>query len=323
MAQLLAIDWDAREVRFVLATAAGEHLRIRAAGAADLSEAEVEDRSRPLLAGQALRAALAAIRAGRCPTLVGLPRSEFEFLSLTVPPAKDAELPELVAHGVLRQSPHLGEDATVDFLTLNENADAPRDVLAAICPAETLQRVAECCEAAGLSASRVLVRPFALASWLRQVEDAAQQVCLLACRVGRDLDLAVVAGQLVLYSRTVRLPEHEEATSLEAWLLAEIQRTLLVAPQGSLAHGPIERVVVFGAADELGPLTERIRRELSVQTTAIDPLASADLPAAERPDDPGRFAPWWACCRTSSRSAILSIFSIPASLRRPPIAVAS
>jgi len=149
MAQLLAIDWDAREVRFVLATAAGGHLKIRAAGAANLSEAEVEDRSRPLLAGQALRGALAARHTGRCSTLVGLPRSEFEFLSLTLPPAKDAELPELVAHGVFRQSPHLGEDTTVDFLTLHDNADVPREVLAAICPAETLQRVAQCCEARG------------------------------------------------------------------------------------------------------------------------------------------------------------------------------
>ena len=125
MAQFLALDWDATEVRYLTATAVGTRLKILDAGSQAIPASE-RGEAAPEQIGQALREAIAKTKPRRGTVLVGLGRNDVELMNLTLPPARDAELPELVRHSVFRRSPQLGEDAAIDFLPLNQDPSQPR-----------------------------------------------------------------------------------------------------------------------------------------------------------------------------------------------------
>ena len=95
MANLLAIDWDGDEVRFVLASAAGPRLKIRSWGSEAIAAADDEENGTDI--GRALHSVMANKRSARSGVLVALSRADVELLDMTLPPAKDAELPEMVA----------------------------------------------------------------------------------------------------------------------------------------------------------------------------------------------------------------------------------
>ncbi|NUQ62638.1 MAG: hypothetical protein HUU20_09125, partial [Pirellulales bacterium] len=112
---LLAVDWDRREARYVLASASGERLRIHAVAAVPLVDVIEGGHAPHPDIGNSLRAALADQKVGRPTTLVGVDRSSVELLQFTLPPAQDGELPEMVANQAMRESPQVSEESIIDF----------------------------------------------------------------------------------------------------------------------------------------------------------------------------------------------------------------
>jgi Tfp pilus assembly PilM family ATPase len=289
MAQILAIDWDDSEVRYVRASTANRRLKIRTLEAVSISEGQ-ENGDSPSV-GAALQQALSKKKPSRATVLAAAGRADVEFLSMTLPPANDHELPEMVAHETLRLSPQLADDGVIDFVPLAENASEPRSVTAAVCPAEQIQRVTRNLETAGLTPTRLLVRPYALASFARMHSAGDEQPSLLVCRVGDEVDLAVVAEARVVYSRTVRLPTQIERSASCDRLVAEIRRTLLVAPPPQLTDETIEQVLVIGSEEEQRPFADLVTRELTLPVRVIDPMTGRMVPPTDQPDHVERFAP--------------------------------
>jgi Tfp pilus assembly PilM family ATPase len=313
MSELLALDWDATEVRYVVATATGGRLKIRSVGLRTLQP--TEDSLDHSLVGAAIRDELSSQKPRRCKTLVALARNDVEILSLTLPAVKDAELAELVGHSVMRQSPALAEEGIVDFVTISDDPSQPRIVSAAICPAELRNRAFGICESGGITPARLLLRPYALAYWARKADESGHGVSLLVCRAGDDLDLAIVDDGKVTYSRTVRLPSHHEEAAIVAGLTAEIRRTLMVAPKQEGTPRPVERIVLFGNTPRLAALANQLREELSLQATVIDPLGSVASASEAARADSGAFAPLVGMLHDELKGSHAIDFLNP---RRPP-----
>lgn len=313
MSELLALDWDATEVRYVVATATGGRLKIRSVGLRLLPPAE--DGQSHSLVGEAIREELSSLRLRRSKVLVALARNDVEILSLTLPAVKDAELAELVGHSVMRQSPTLAEEGIIDFVAISDDPSQPRIVSAAICPAESRTRAIGICESGGITPARLLLRPYALAYWARKADESGQGVSLLVCRAGDDLDLAIVADGKVTYSRTVRLPAHVEEATILAGLTAEIRRTLLVAPKQEGTPRPVERIVLFGNTPRLAALAIQLHEELSLQATVIDPLGSVTSASEAARADSGAFAPLVGMLHDELKGSHAIDFLNP---RRPP-----
>ena len=100
--------------------------------------------------GQRIGTALAARGLGRIDTLVAVGRSNVELRQLTVPPAPDDELPQMVHFQALREFNALEEDWPLDFMPLDDASDQPRNVLAAAIDPARVAQIEATCQAAGL-----------------------------------------------------------------------------------------------------------------------------------------------------------------------------
>jgi Tfp pilus assembly PilM family ATPase len=290
MPKLLAVDWDRCEVRYVYASAHGAQLRILAAESVVIAEAEERsDAETAQELGTQLRAALERNHVGQTPTLVGIDRTGLELLPLTLPPAADAELPDLVANEVLRESASVADGAAFDFVALGTDSAAPRKVLAAVLPLEQRERIDAMLAAAGLQARRLLPRIFAAAALFPRLVPPSEEWHLLVHPGAEEADFLVFRGGRIVFARTARMPSTGDEER-DAWLLSEIHRTLTVAATETGEASIVEGVYVFGGHEEYRALCERVRQDLLLPAHGVDPLEKYECPAELAVEHPGRFA---------------------------------
>jgi hypothetical protein len=156
---------------------------------------------------------------------------------------------------------------------------------------QRLEQIAATCGVAGLKPTRLLFRPLASASLLLRTVAPTEQVCLLVNRLSDEVDLTVLAEGRPVLLRTVRLPNVSSEEKLTQRLLDEINRTAVVAAQSETEGGPVERVFVLGSLAKRQWLADRIRDDLLLPVTVVDPFETVDLPDDLVPANPDRFAP--------------------------------
>ncbi|HPM84814.1 MAG TPA: hypothetical protein PLF81_29115 [Candidatus Anammoximicrobium sp.] len=299
MARLLALEWDAREARLVVARTTGKTVDVEQAFTVPLGAGEETAHAEPAGAepgggeggssdlGPRLAAACRQRNVGRCQALVAVPRGKIELRVLQVPPAPDEELPELVRFQALRQFTSLGEDWPLDFVSLQSADPQQTRVLAATVSPAVVAEVQQVCAALESPVSSLVLRPFASASLFSRY--AADGRCRLLVELfAEEADLNVVAGGQVLLLRSVRLPAYDR----EAALLGEIRRTLAAA-RNQLSDQPVEVVALLGSPAELGGLPNDLPGQLGLEVESFDPLDRVILTADARSglaDCSGRFA---------------------------------
>jgi len=291
MPHLLALDWDSREIRYALGQTSGRDVRVLALGGLPLPPAGADSEQLEQAFVAEIKGLLRRWKASRAHVLVALPRSGVELLYLTLPPAADEELPELVANQAEQQSPTISDQTLLDFVPAPGAAESPRSVLVAALADEEQQRIRGRLAAAGLTPHRIVLRPLAGASLFRRLISATDQTCLLINRVGHDLAFNVIAPDRLDFTRTVRLPEQMSDEDADDRLVAEARRTVLAAPREHVGEGGIRKVYLFGRPADHESLAAEIGRDLSLPVEVLDPLDAVEAPDAEVPPQPERFAP--------------------------------
>ncbi len=314
MTRVLAVDWDSSDVRCVLGSTAGKKSKILLAtsvplvNAAETGEPQVAD------VGGALRAALASQKIGHVTTVVGVDRASVEMLQFTVPPASNAELAVLVQNQVLRESPNLTEDGSLDFVPLSDDPSEPRPVTAAVLSAARRQEIQKICAAAGIKATRIVLRPFAAASYFLKTVPSAERSCLLVNVLAEEVDLTVLVDNRAVLLRTVRVPEGVAEEEVARHLVAEISRTLVVAQQGPTSSA-IQWIYLFGGPGEHQALADLVSADLDIPLTVLDPFEGVEESGLEVPGNAGRFASLLGMALDEARGTHALDFLHP---RRPP-----
>jgi hypothetical protein len=289
MAQVLVIDWDDREARYVWAEIAGRVATVRAFGAAEL--AGPEDAATPAAAvAEWLQRVRAEYQLHRPRLLVAAPRSSVELLDLSLPPATDAELPQLVANQAMQESALVAEDTILDYVPLGDDSTAARHVAVAALPREERDRILQPCQEAGFKPHRLLLRSWAGLS-LVGAQTPADRICLLVSPSGAEVDLNVLAGGRIAFSRTVRLPEQAAEQEAGDRLMAEINRTRIAAPRERLGEETIARVHLVGSREQCAAIAERIEQESGLSAGVLDPFEAAHVTELQMPARPERFVP--------------------------------
>lgn len=302
MANLLSIEWDRHETRYVLATAKGSSLRIRKVAAIALPPIDPSDdipTDETARVGETLRFALDSAKVGRGKTLVGVDRASVEMLRFTLPPAEDAELPELVANSVLRDLPSLDEASVVDFIAMDDDPREQRRVAATILSHQRLQQIKAVCSTARVKPDRLILRSHAAVSLFVRTTSPPEDFVLLVNPVADEVELNVLAHGRTVVSRTARLPETAnggdggnggDGAAADQHLLVEIRRTIAMALQGESGAAVVECIYVCGRADRCQGLLDRIRDELSLPAKSFDPFDVVDARSVDVPEYPERFA---------------------------------
>jgi Tfp pilus assembly PilM family ATPase len=291
MPRLLALEWDAKEARVVIARTRGHVVGVEQALSIPLPQREGATPTEAEV-GPALAKALAEFGVARTETLVAVGRSSIELKFLSTPPAPPEELPELVRFQALRQFTSLGDDWPLDFVPLSPSSDGGSNVLAAAIAPELVQQIRQTATAANLHLKRLVLRPFAAASLLKA--EAADGKCRMVVDLLKDdADLTVLIGEQVIFPRTVRLPATEDAEVLARALLGEGRRTIIAA-QNQLGGRRVEEVVIFGDGEHHSTVKQVLEKDLSMPVKLADPFDHvewAEGSRARKPDFPGTFAP--------------------------------
>ncbi len=295
MARLLALEWNEQEARVVIGSAHGKGAAIEQAFTVSMRPSQPGEHLPAVDPGQRLAAALAARGVRRLDALVAIGRTNIELRQLSVPPAPDDELPDMVRFQALREFNAMEEDWALDYVPIDEDPGQPRTVLAAAIAPEQIELIRKTCQAAGLRPRRLVLRPCAAAAlFCRRQADGRPRARLLVDLIAEEADLTVMIDRKVIFIRTARLPADPLADAEAAQALtAELRRTM-AAVQNQLGGRRVESIVLCGTGPQHVALAELIDQRLSLPAELFDPFAGLELVgelARAKPEHPGRFAP--------------------------------
>lgn len=298
MARTLAIEWDRGEIRCLVGRGlGGTALAVDQATSLALSRVDDGRKRTAAEVGQELRSALAQAGIRAAAALVGVSRAAVELRQLSLPPAPDEELPELVRHQASREFTALTDETVLDFVPLGSGDQSQRVVVAAALSEEQLAFVREVCAAAGIKPQRLLLCPYAAGSLLARRH--GEGIILLVDPQEDETDLTVLAGGDVLLCRTVRSEKRSAGDDEPAndvaepsSLIAEIRRTA-IAVQNQAGGGTVATIYVCGTAETGQDLVGQLRSELEIPVEWFDPwdgVQAGRSLQAQPPGNPGRFA---------------------------------
>jgi Tfp pilus assembly PilM family ATPase len=243
--------------------------------------------------GGVLREALAGESLRKIETLAVVGRTSIELKEMSLPPAPDDELPDMVRFQALRDFTQMSDDTPLDFIPLPGEDAEHKSVLAAAISNELLGEIRATCEQAGLALNHLVLRPCASASLLQRHHPAAGQVRMFVDLLGDEVDLTVIDQDMPLLMRTTRLPGDASQPEYCRPLFLEIRRTI-ASVQNKLHGRRVEKIWLCGDGPSQQTLSEMVKSELDLPTELFDPFAKFEQAGGMRdrlPAHHSRFAP--------------------------------
>ena len=205
MARLLALEWDAREVRAATAVPRGSDVVVEQAFAIPRERAQLKPQGDSDI-GPLLSAALAEQGITSVDTLVGLGRSSIELRVMTLPPSPPEEQPDLVRYQATQAFAAIGDDWPLDFVPIDSHDDSVKVLAAAVSP-KLVQQIEGFVGRRASEPHRLVLRPFAAASLFNRSGMLPESTCcLMVDLLADEADLTVLSQGQVVFMRTVRLP---------------------------------------------------------------------------------------------------------------------
>jgi len=292
MPLLLAIDWDIRETRVAAGTLRGKRLRIEHLFTVAWTGTSTFDPQATAARGTALAEALRKRGLAKGDAIVAIGRAAVELKQLTLPPAPDEELPDMVRFLAQREFHALGPDGALDFVPAPATSGEARSVLAATVDGAVMAQVTQVCDQAGLRLKRLVLRPAATASLaLRRLpsDDVAR---LLVEPADEEAEVTALVGPNIVLLRSARMPGDTASPEYARALTGELRRTL-AAVHHQWPERRVERIELCGTAEDWSAAATKLGEELAVEVDLVDPWKPLPEPieyAAAEPSGQARFA---------------------------------
>ncbi|MFW6170951.1 MAG: hypothetical protein ACODAD_10715 [Planctomycetota bacterium] len=293
MAKLIALEWDAREVRVAVGNSRGNDVMVEEAFAIELTAGtpnaapSTEDIEQQLAAGLTQR----GLKGGDA--LVAMPRASIELRTLSLPQAPPEDLPDMVRFQAMQAFPSIGEDWLLDYIELGSRNEST-NVLAAVTSPEEVEKVRKVCSAGELDTRCLVLRPFAAVSLLHRHDSSdVYRGSLMVDLLPGGADLTAICDGHVVFMRSVRLPSGDDVKVQSVALVGELRRTIGAA-QNQMSGRRIEQIVICGAQSEYAVLRQSISDTLPLDVVGFDPFEAVRLSRQlerNRPENSGRFAP--------------------------------
>lgn len=293
MARYLALDWDTSEAHVAVVRTGSGKPQIEQAFSVSFPPQQVGTAVTEIDVGKWIAKEISSRKLNGIDTLIAIGRSNVEMRMLTIPPAPDDELPDLVRFQAQGHFSALGNDWTLDYLPISGKEYEQRQMLAAGISPQSIGQIHKSCETAQLQPRKLLLRACAAAALLkRQSQHAARGVQLMVDLLNVEADLTVLIDGEVVFMRTVRLPVNKRLSVPAIALASEIRRTIAAA-HGFLDKQRVESVLLFGTSSMDTELHVALQESISLPVQLCDPFEHLALSGNLKSQcpDPGGFAP--------------------------------
>lgn len=224
-------------------------------------------------AGESLKTQLTTHGLTRSDTVVVVSRANAEMREITIPPAPNNELPDMVRLIARSEFASLNENWSLDFIPLSDDETKQRTVLAAGISPELQAQINSVAEPSGLKIKHIVMRPYATIDLVKE-KIVDKQVRLIVDPNGDTTDMTVADGAKLLATRTVRIPDSYDANRRSESLLSEIRRTL-ASSRKMLGEKEVSSILMFGQANQNKPLAGNLKNHLGLEMEFVNPLKSA------------------------------------------------
>lgn len=301
--RVLCLDWDRRSLRLIVARVGGGTVKLEDAHQHKLPpNLDADD---PAAMGEFIAGTLKRHRMKFRRAVVDVPRDRAVINRLTIPPTPPGELAGAVQFQAMRELPFSLDEAVIDHVIMqrDENKNVVEVLLAAV-RKDTLRRISATCEAAGLIAERIGLRPYANLIAIQRLEEFSRQKVLFVeigpsmteIDVFRDGQLAFSRAASVSVpvrgydawatdSRVIGVDEletleaqHDESAVAE--LVLEVVRTLQ-AYRVTEPNTVIDQIVIAGGSGLEPDLMEAIEKRLGLPCSLYDPTSSLRVSPTE------------------------------------------
>ncbi len=287
--RVLALDFDGRHLRMVLADVSGGCTRIDRLVTVDLPD-DLDADDAPAV-GAFLGRALRQMHLSGVPLLMNVPRAKSVFKPLVLPPVEDeGELASMVRFQAQKELTFRPEEAVIDF-TLEthygvepppEEEPAGRHVLAAAVQKPVVEYYRQVAEAAGARLLRLGLRPYANMRCLEAYAGGeAERLAIIHLTAGEaEVDVIEQGGLTFSRSADVVLPPEPQDEASRRAALTDVVRETARSVQSYLAverERRIERVLVAGGTGVEAEAAQALARRLAVPCEVFDPSARLRL----------------------------------------------
>lgn len=304
--KVLCLDWDKRSLRIVAARPGKGRTVLEDAHSHRLpNNVDADD---PQAMGEFIRAMLRRHRLRHRQVIVDVPRERAVINRLKLPPTPLNEVAAAVRFQAMKELPFPLDSAAIDYVVMGRDAKGlANEVLLAAVTREALERVRLTCEAAGLTPTRIGLRPYANLISVQQMKGAATQRVLFVDVGPGATEIDVMAGDALAFARSAnvnvplamidpaarddsRVISIADAADIEggdeaveaaiADLLVETTRTLQ-AYRATDPDAMIDEIIVAGGTGVEAQLADQLHERLGYPAATFDPTGPLGIPGDE------------------------------------------
>ncbi len=283
------------EDQLLVAIAQKSGLRCRIDNVFDLDTSDSTDEQ----SGEAVKEKLNSLGVSKSVAIAIVSRSLAEIREVTVPPAPDNELPDMIRFQARNEFASLNDQWKLDYVTLTDDPTSPRKVLAAAISPDLENKIQTICQHAGLKLKRVVLRPFATLDLLKP-HLSNDALSLIVDQNTDSTDMSIVKGDMLLSTRTVRLPDSLTPEQSSKQLITEVRRTV-ASHKISADSDAIQDIVVPGQEVQHRHLKGNLEGQLGMNVKFLSPFDLADVQSGLDKDSavsPARFASLFGALET-------------------------
>lgn len=203
--KILAVEWDSRSIRMVLARPKTEGVELLKAVSAPIpSNVSAEDAAS---LGAFIKESISSARIGVGRAILCIPRDQVVLNTISLPPTPAEEMASLVQFQVSKELPFAAEQAVLDFAVAGaHDPKSPCSVLATAIRRELLEFYQKVASAAGLSIESVGLRPLANLIALTAATGGTGPELTLLVDVGpHRTEIDLIRGGVLVFSRAASM----------------------------------------------------------------------------------------------------------------------
>ena len=288
MPNFVAIELNENVMVVACAKGTGKNFQIN-----HLFEIAVADLSSDAERGTALKDALAERSVTKSELIGVVNRKQVEMREVSVPPAPDNELPDLVRFQARNVFASMNDSWKLDYVPFAKSPDATDDdeqarVLAISIPPTLHDQYSEIAEAAGIKLKRIVFGPYSCCSLYEALMNDDTNRMLIVPAAGH-FDFTVASGTDLIATRSVKASEDSASSARQ--MVGEVRRTL-ASTKSILRQKAVEQILIGASEQQFGEIGTEITNSLELPVSYLDVFTT--LPgrqlAAAKPEHPEHFS---------------------------------